>query len=170
MRSTHLRHVYVKWDRPQRAQDVTKKHPTPPEEKEPETRMELPEGSWQLHDPPGTPRGCCRGVLDTRDSHGAQTVTGSRNRRITKHGRPLGCGPHSSEEWRSCLRRTMRIGRGGAPKSHRLHSRNTSDSPGRGDVCRSVKPGDPTVSNAREVQKKGPPSMEDRPRMVLQIP
>jgi len=34
MRSTHLRHVYVKWDRPQRAQDVTKKHPTPPEEKE----------------------------------------------------------------------------------------------------------------------------------------
>jgi hypothetical protein len=34
VRSTHLRHVYVKWDRPQRAQGVTKKHPTPPEEKE----------------------------------------------------------------------------------------------------------------------------------------
>ena len=34
MRSTHLRHVYVKWDRPQRTQGVTKKHPTPPEEKE----------------------------------------------------------------------------------------------------------------------------------------
>ncbi len=34
MRCTHLRHVYVKWDRPQRARDVTKKHPTPPEEKE----------------------------------------------------------------------------------------------------------------------------------------
>ena len=34
MRSTHLRHVYVKWDRPQRAQGVTKKHPTPPEERE----------------------------------------------------------------------------------------------------------------------------------------
>ncbi len=34
MRSTHLRHVYVKWDRPQRAQGVTKKHPTPPGEKE----------------------------------------------------------------------------------------------------------------------------------------
>jgi hypothetical protein len=34
MRSTHLRHVYVKWDGPQRTQGVTKKHPTPPEEKE----------------------------------------------------------------------------------------------------------------------------------------
>ncbi len=75
----------------------------------PEARVELPEGSWQLHDPPGTPRCCCRGVLDTRDSHGAQTVTGSRNRRITKRGRPLRWGPHSSEEWRSCLRRTMRM-------------------------------------------------------------
>jgi hypothetical protein len=34
MRSTHLRHIYVRWTKPQRAQDVTKKHPTPPEEKE----------------------------------------------------------------------------------------------------------------------------------------
>jgi hypothetical protein len=34
MRSTHLRHVYVRWTRPQRTQNVTKKHPTPPEEKE----------------------------------------------------------------------------------------------------------------------------------------
>jgi hypothetical protein len=34
MRSTHLRHVYVKWDGSQRAQGVTKKHPTSPEEKE----------------------------------------------------------------------------------------------------------------------------------------
>ncbi len=34
MRSTHLRHVYVRWNKPQRAQGVTKKHPTPPEEKE----------------------------------------------------------------------------------------------------------------------------------------
>jgi hypothetical protein len=34
MRSTHLRHVYMRWIRPQRAQEVIKKHPTPPEEKE----------------------------------------------------------------------------------------------------------------------------------------
>jgi len=34
MRSTHLRHVYVRWIRPQRAREVIKKHPTPPEEKE----------------------------------------------------------------------------------------------------------------------------------------
>ncbi len=34
MRSTHLRHVYVKWDRPQRAQGTIKKHSTSPEEKE----------------------------------------------------------------------------------------------------------------------------------------
>jgi hypothetical protein len=34
MHSTHLRHVYVRWNRHQQAQDVTKKHPTPPEEKE----------------------------------------------------------------------------------------------------------------------------------------
>jgi hypothetical protein len=34
MRSTHLRHVYVRWVRPQRVQNATKKHPTPPEEKE----------------------------------------------------------------------------------------------------------------------------------------
>jgi hypothetical protein len=34
MRSTHLRHVYVKWNGSQRAQDVIKKHPTSPEEKE----------------------------------------------------------------------------------------------------------------------------------------
>ena len=34
MRSTPLRHVYVRWIRPQRAREVIKKHPTPPEEKE----------------------------------------------------------------------------------------------------------------------------------------
>ncbi len=136
----------------------------------PETRVELSEGSWQLHDPPRTPRCCCRGVLGTRNSHGAQTVTGSRNIRITKCGRPLRCGPHSSEEWRSCLCRTMRNGRGGAQKSHHLHSRNTSYPPGKGDVCGSVKSGDPAVSDAREVQKKSSPSMEDRQRMVLRIP
>ncbi len=34
MRSTHLRHVYVRWSRPQRAREVITKHPTPPEEKE----------------------------------------------------------------------------------------------------------------------------------------
>jgi hypothetical protein len=34
MRSTHLRHVYVRWIRPQRAQEAIKKHPTSPEEKE----------------------------------------------------------------------------------------------------------------------------------------
>ena len=34
MRSTHLRHVNVEWNRPQRARGVTKRHPTPPEERE----------------------------------------------------------------------------------------------------------------------------------------
>ena len=34
MRSTHLRHVYVRWVRPQLAQDGTKRYPTPPEEME----------------------------------------------------------------------------------------------------------------------------------------
>jgi hypothetical protein len=34
MRSTHLRHVYVRWIRPQWAREVIKKHPTPPEERE----------------------------------------------------------------------------------------------------------------------------------------
>jgi hypothetical protein len=34
MRSTHLQHVYVEWDRPQRARGVVKKHATPLEERE----------------------------------------------------------------------------------------------------------------------------------------
>jgi hypothetical protein len=34
MRSTHLPHVYVEWDRHQRAPGTTKKHTTPPEERE----------------------------------------------------------------------------------------------------------------------------------------
>jgi hypothetical protein len=34
MRSTHLQHVYVEWNRPQRVRGVIKKHATPPEERE----------------------------------------------------------------------------------------------------------------------------------------
>ncbi|MFN9908836.1 MAG: hypothetical protein ACK56F_22370 [bacterium] len=34
MRRTHLRHVYVRWTRPQRAREVITKNPTPLEEKE----------------------------------------------------------------------------------------------------------------------------------------
>jgi hypothetical protein len=47
VRSTHLRHVYVEWNKPQRAQGAIKKHPTHPEERELESmRLEwsLPEG------------------------------------------------------------------------------------------------------------------------------
>jgi hypothetical protein len=137
---------------------------------EPETGVELPEGSQKLHDPQGTPRGCYGGVLDAGDSYGAQAVTGSWSRRITKRGRPLWRRPRSSKEWRSCLCRAVWNGRGGAPKPHRLHPRNTSDPPGRRDVRGSFEPGDPTISDACEVQERGPSPMEDRERMVLRIP
>ncbi|MFN9980911.1 MAG: hypothetical protein ACK53Y_13380, partial [bacterium] len=96
-------------------------------------------------------------MLDTGNSHGAQTVTGGRNGRTTKRGRPLRCRPPSRKKWRSRLCCTMRDGRGGTSEPYRLHPGDTGGPSRRRDVCGPVKPGDSTIGDTCEVQKGGPP-------------
>ncbi|MFN9903063.1 MAG: hypothetical protein ACK55Z_30695, partial [bacterium] len=108
-------------------------------------------------------------MLVARDAHGAEAVTSSRNRRTKRCGGSLWCRSPGGEEWRSHLRGTMRDGRGGTPKPHYMHARDTGDPPGKRSVRGTTEPSDPAIGNSCEVREENPAPMEDREEVVLRI-
>ncbi len=108
--------------------------------------------------------------LDKRDAHGAEAVASSRDGRPEGRSELLWRRPPSGEKWRSCLRGTMRDGRGRTPKPHHMHARDTGDVPRERCICGATESGDPEVSNSCEMQEENPTSVEDREEVVLRIP
>jgi hypothetical protein len=105
---------------------------------------------------------------DERNAHGTETITSSWDGRTKGCGKPLWCRSPGGEEWGSCLRSTMRDGRGRTP--YYMHARDTGDTPGKRRVRGTIESSDPAVGNSCEVQEENPTSMEDREEVVLRIP
>ncbi len=152
MRSTQLQHVYVEWDRPQRARGVVKKHATPLEERELES-MRL-EWSYQrgrdsymlrrkIRDTGA--EGCwARGTLmELRQSQAAGT---EEPRGVAAH---FGVG-HMAVRSGGVVY-VARCGMVVVELSHCMHSRDTGDPSGERSVRGSIEPGDPAVGDPCEM-------------------